>query len=167
MIKSNIKLLVLSFLLLISLRPLQSAEMVDPIKVDWSFKGLTGTFDRASLQRGFQVYKEVCASCHSMQYLSYRNLGEPGGPEFSEQEVKAIAASFEIEDGPDSQGEMFTRPGKPSDKFKSPYPNVQAATAANGGAYPPDMSVLVKARKGGANYTFIRFLSVTKSLPQV
>ena len=128
--------------------------MVDPIKVDWSFKGLTGTFDRASLQRGFQVYKEVCASCHSMQYLSYRNLGEPGGPEFSEQEVKAIAASFEIEDGPDSQGEMFTRPGKPSDKFKSPYPNVQAAAAANGGAYPPDMSVLVKARKGGANYIY-------------
>ena len=154
MIKSNIKLLVLSFLFLISLRPLQSAEMVDPIKVDWSFKGLTGTFDRASLQRGFQVYKEVCASCHSMQYLSYRNLGEPGGPEFSEQEVKAIAASFEIEDGPDSQGEMFTRPGKPSDKFKSPYPNVQAATAANGGAYPPDMSVLVKARPGGADYMY-------------
>jgi len=154
MIKSNLKLFVLSFFLLISLRPLQSAEMVDPIKVDWSFKGLTGTFDRASLQRGFQVYKEVCASCHSMQYLSYRNLGEPGGPEFSEQEVKAIAASFEIEDGPDSQGEMFTRPGKPSDKFKSPYPNVQAATAANGGAYPPDMSVLVKARKGGANYIY-------------
>ena len=154
MIKFNLKLIVLSFLLLISLKPLQSAEMVDPIKVDWSFKGLTGTFDRASLQRGFQVYKEVCASCHSMQYLSYRNLGEPGGPEFSEQEVKAIAASFEIEDGPDSQGEMFTRPGKPSDKFKSPYPNVQAATAANGGAYPPDMSVLVKARKGGANYIY-------------
>ena len=154
MTKFNIKLLVLSFLLLISLRPLQSAEMVDPIKVDWSFKGLTGTFDRASLQRGFQVYKEVCASCHSMQYLSYRNLGEPGGPEFSEQEVKAIAASFEIDDGPDSQGEMFTRPGKPSDKFKSPYPNTQAAIAANGGAYPPDMSVLVKARKGGANYIY-------------
>ena len=82
MIKSNLKLFVLSFLLLISLRPLQSAEMVDPIKVDWSFKGLTGTFDRASLQRGFQVYKEVCASCHSMQYLSYRNLGEPGGLSF-------------------------------------------------------------------------------------
>ena len=107
MIKSNLKLFILSFLLLISFKPLQSAEMVDPIKVDWSFKGLTGTFDRASLQRGFQVYKEVCASCHSMQYLSYRNLGEPGGPEFSEQEVKAIAASFEIEDGPDAQGECL------------------------------------------------------------
>ena len=154
MIKSNLKILVLSFFLIISFKPLQGAEMVEPIKVDWSFKGLTGTFDRASLQRGFQVYKEVCASCHSMQYLSYRNLGEPGGPEFSELEVKAIAASFEIEDGPDSQGEMFTRPGRPSDKFKSPYPNVQAATAANGGAYPPDMSVLVKARKGGANYIY-------------
>tara|TARA_X000000950_G_C13693766_1_gene569222 strand:+ start:54 stop:641 length:588 start_codon:yes stop_codon:yes gene_type:complete len=89
-----------------------------------------------------------------MQYLSYRNLGEPGGPEFSEVEVKAIAASLEVTDGPDSQGEMFTRPGRPSDKFVSPYPNVQAATAANGGAYPPDMSVLVKARKGGANYIY-------------
>ena len=154
MIKSNLRLLVLSLLLLIPLKPLQSAEMVDPIKVDWSFKGLTGTFDRASLQRGFQVYKEVCASCHSMQYLSYRNLGEPGGPEFSEQEVKAIAASFEIKDGPDAQGEMFTRPGKPSDKFKSPYPNIEASTVANGGAYPPDMSVLVKARPGGADYMY-------------
>ena len=126
MIKSNIRLVFSILLLLIFLKPAQSAEMVDPIKVDWSFKGLTGTFDRASLQRGFQVYKEVCASCHSMQYLSYRNLGEPGGPEFSEQEVKAIAASFEIQDGPDPQGEMFTRPGRPSDKFKSPYPNIQA-----------------------------------------
>ena len=154
MIKSNLKLAFLIFFYLISVKPLQSAEMVDPIKVDWSFKGLTGTFDRASLQRGFQVYKEVCASCHSMQYLSYRNLGESGGPEFSELEVKAIAASFEIEDGPNDQGEMFTRPGRPSDKFKNPYPNVQAATAANGGAYPPDMSVLVKARKGGANYIY-------------
>ncbi len=152
--RSNLRLVYLIILFIISLRPIQSAEMVDPIKVDWSFKGLTGTFDRASLQRGFQVYKEVCSSCHSMQYLSYRNLGEKGGPEFSEEEVKAIAASFEIQDGPDSQGEMFERPGRPSDKFKNPYPNVQAAIAANGGAYPPDMSVLVKARKGGANYIY-------------
>ena len=154
MIKSKKKLLASILILLTSFKQLNSAEMVEPIKVDWSFKGLTGTFDRASLQRGFQVYKEVCSSCHSMQYLSYRNLGEPGGPEFSEQEVKAIAASFEIDDRPDSQGEMFTRPGRPSDKFKNPYPNVQAAIAANGGAYPPDMSVLVKARKGGANYIY-------------
>tara|TARA_B100001121_G_scaffold304666_1_gene320584 strand:+ start:1472 stop:2254 length:783 start_codon:yes stop_codon:yes gene_type:complete len=154
MIKFKFKLAYFILIFLLPLKTLQTAEMTEPIKVDWSFKGLTGTFDRASLQRGFQVYKEVCSSCHSMQYLSYRNLGEPGGPEFTEQEVKAIASSFEIQDGPDSQGEMFTRPGRPSDKFKNPYPNEQAATAANGGAYPPDMSVLVKARKGGANYIY-------------
>ena len=141
-------------IILILANPLNSAEKEDLLKVKWSFKGLTGKFDRASLQRGYQVYNEVCSSCHSMQYLSYRNLGEPGGPEFSEAEVKAIAASIEIEDGPDSQGEMFTRSGRPSDKFKSPYPNVNASIAANGGAYPPDMSVLVKARPGGADYIY-------------
>ena len=155
MIRFNFKrLIIVISLTLIFIKPLFSAETIDPIKVNWSFKELTGKFDRASLQRGFQVYKEVCASCHSMQYLSYRNLGEPGGPEFTQEEVKAIAASVEIEDGPDSQGEMFTRSGKPSDKFKSPYPNVEASTAANGGAYPPDMSVLVKARPGGADYMY-------------
>ena len=155
MIRFNFKKLIIVILsTLIFIKPLFSAETIDPIKVNWSFKELTGKFDRASLQRGFQVYKEVCASCHSMQYLSYRNLGEPGGPEFTQDEVKAIAASVEIEDGPDSQGEMFTRPGKPSDKFKSPYPNVEASTVANGGAYPPDMSVLVKARPGGADYMY-------------
>ena len=155
MIRFNSKRLIIVILsTLIFIKPLFSAESIDPIKVNWSFKELTGKFDRASLQRGFQVYKEVCASCHSMQYLSYRNLGEPGGPEFTQEEVKAIAASVEIEDGPDSQGEMFTRPGKPSDKFKSPYPNVEASTVANGGAYPPDMSVLVKARPGGADYMY-------------
>ena len=155
MIRFNFKRLIIVILsTLIFTKPLLSAETIDPIKVNWSFKELTGKFDRASLQRGFQVYKEVCSSCHSMQYLSYRNLGEPGGPEFTLEEVKAIAASVEIEDGPDSQGEMFTRPGKPSDKFKNPYPNVEASTVANGGAYPPDMSVLVKARPGGADYMY-------------
>ena len=149
-----IRLLNLVFIISLLINPLHTAESGDLVKVKWSFKGLTGKFDRASLQRGFQVYKEVCSSCHSMQYLSYRNLGEPGGPEFSEAEVKLIAASIEIDDGPDSQGEMFTRPGRPSDKFKSPYPNVNASIAANGGAYPPDMSVLVKARPGGSNYIY-------------
>jgi ubiquinol-cytochrome c reductase cytochrome c1 subunit len=124
------------------------------LKVNWKFQGITGKFDRASLQRGYQVYNEVCSSCHSMRLLSYRNLGEKGGPEFSVDQVKAIAATFEVIDGPDNQGEMFTRLGKPSDKFVLPYPNVQASAAANGGAYPPDMSVLVKARKGGANYIY-------------
>jgi ubiquinol-cytochrome c reductase cytochrome c1 subunit len=155
MIKYNNKKFILILIVIFAfINPLKSAEQGELLKVDWSFKGLTGKFDRASLQRGFQVYKEVCSSCHSMQYLSYRNLGELGGPEFSEAEVKAIAASIEIDDGPDSQGEMFTRPGRPSDKFKSPYPNVNASTAANGGAYPPDMSVLVKARPGGSNYIY-------------
>ena len=152
--KSKLAGIISAILIFFFSSSLYSAEQNDPIKVNWSFKGLTGKFDRAALQRGFQVYKEVCSSCHSMQYLSYRNLGESGGPEFSEAEVQAIASSIEIEDGPDSQGEMFTRPGRPSDKFKSPYPNVNASIAANGGAYPPDMSVLVKARPGGSAYIY-------------
>ena len=152
MFKKNLKIGLL-ILLLTSFTSLFASDK-ELIKVDWSFKGMTGKFDRSSLQRGYQVYNEICASCHSMDLLSYRNLGEKGGPEFSIDQVKAIAASFEVTDGPDSQGEMFTRPGRPSDKFVSPYPNVQASTAANGGAYPPDMSVLVKARKGGADYIY-------------
>ncbi len=130
------------------------ASDTELLKVNWSFKGFTGKFDRSSLQRGYQVYTEVCSSCHSMRLLSYRNLGEKGGPEFSIEQVKAIASNFEVTDGPDSQGEMFVRPGRPSDKFVSPYSNIQAAIAANGGAYPPDMSVLVKSRKGGSNYIY-------------
>ena len=126
----------------------------DYVKTKWSFKGIFGTFDRASLQRGYQVYQEVCSGCHSVQHLSYRNLSEKGGPEFSVEEAKAIAAQFEVEDGPNSDGEMFTRLGRLSDKFVKPYPNVEASTAANGGAYPPDMSVLAKARKGGADYIY-------------
>ncbi len=124
------------------------------LKTDWTFKGLFGKFDRGSLQRGYQVYTEVCASCHSMKYLTYRNLSEKGGPEFSEAEAKAIAANFEVTDGPNSSGEMFTRPAKLSDKFVMPYANDEEAKSANGGAYPPDMSVLVKARKGGADYIY-------------
>jgi ubiquinol-cytochrome c reductase cytochrome c1 subunit len=126
----------------------------DMLKIDWSFAGLTGKFERDSLQRGYQVYKEVCSSCHSMKYLSYRNLGQKGGPEFTLEEVKAIAASYDVEDGPNSEGEMYERPGRPSDHFVNPYPNDNAAIAANGGAYPPDMSVLAKARTGGANYIY-------------
>ncbi len=151
----KVRFLILSIIFFtITFNSVRSEEKVELLKIDWSFKGVTGKFDRASLQRGYQVYTEVCASCHSMNLVSYRNLGEPGGPEFSVEQVKAIAANFEVEDGPNSDGEMFTRPGRPSDKFVSPYPNVQAATAANGGAYPPDMSVLVKARKGGSDYIY-------------
>ncbi len=145
-----------SIIILLSLNSYSaiSAEKVEYLKTDWSFKGLFGKFDRASLQRGYQVYTEVCAACHSMKYLSYRNLSEKGGPEFSVAQAKAIAASFEVTDGPNSDGEMFTRPGKLSDKFVMPYENVKAAETANGGAYPPDMSVLVKARGGGVDYIY-------------
>jgi len=129
-------------------------KKVDLIEKNWSFNGVFGTFDRASLQRGYQVYTEVCSGCHSVQYLSYRNLSEKGGPEFSVEEAKAIASQFEVEDGPNSDGEMFFRLGRLSDKFVKPYPNVEASTAANGGAYPPDMSVLAKARAGGADYIY-------------
>jgi len=127
---------------------------VEFLKNNWSFEGVFGTFDRASLQRGYQVYQEVCSGCHSVKHLSYRNLSEKGGPEFSLEESKAIAAQFEITDGPNEDGEMFTRPARLSDKFVSPFPNVKAAASANDGAYPPDMSVLAKARKGGADYIY-------------
>ena len=145
-----------SIIILLSLNSYSviSAEKVEYLKTDWSFKGLFGTFDRASLHRGYHVYTEVCAACHSMKYLSYRNLSEKGGPELSVAQAKAIAASFEVTDGPNADGEMFQRPGKLSDKFVMPYENVKAAEAANGGAYPPDMSVLVKARGGGVDYIY-------------
>ena len=162
------KKLIKSFLILFliigfsSQKTFSAEEGIEPIKIDWSFKGFLGKFDRASLQRGYQVYNEVCASCHSMQYLSYRNLAEQGGPEFSKEEAKAIASSFEVTDGPNADGEMFTRPGKLSDKFINPYQNVQEAIASNGGAYPPDMSVLVKARKGGADYIYAVLMGYTE-----
>ena len=152
--KKFLKLLSLIILFFGSSLNSYSAEKVEYLKTDWSFKGLFGKFDRGALQRGYQVYSEVCSSCHSMKYVSYRNLAEEGGPEFTEAQAKAIAASFEVTDGPNADGEMFTRPGKLSDKFVMPYENVKAAQAANGGAYPPDMSVLVKARGGGANYIY-------------
>lgn len=118
-------------------------------EIRFSFDGLFGHFDRASAQRGFQVYKEVCSTCHSMHLLSYRNLGELG---LSEAEVRAIAATVQIQDGPNDEGQMFERPGRPSDGFRSPFPNEKAARAANNNAYPPDLSVIVKAREGGADY---------------
>jgi ubiquinol-cytochrome c reductase cytochrome c1 subunit len=153
-VKNFYKILVIIILFCGASYNSNAAEKVEYLKTDWSFKGFFGKFDRGALQRGYQVYTEVCSSCHSMKYVSYRNLAEKGGPEFSEEQAKAIAASFEITDGPNADGEMYTRPGKLSDKFVMPYENVKAAQAANGGAYPPDMSVLVKARGGGANYIY-------------
>jgi len=149
-----VKIFFIAFVTTISNSAYSEEKKIEFIKNDWSFEGIFGTFDRSSLQRGYQVYQEVCSGCHSIQHLSYRNLSEKGGPEFSLDEAKAIAAQFEVTDGPNDDGEMFTRPRRLSDKFVNPFPNIQAATAANGGAYPPDMSVLVKARKGGADYIY-------------
>lgn len=117
--------------------------------VHWSFSGAFGTFDQAALRRGFQVYKEICSACHSMNLVHYRDLAALG---YSEDEIKAIAASVQITDGPNDNGDMYDRPGRPSDAFKAPFANEQAARAANGGALPPDLSLIVKARKGGADY---------------
>ncbi len=115
----------------------------------WSFSGLFGTFDRAALKRGFQVYKSVCAGCHGLRLVAYRNLMDIG---FTEDEVKAVAGEYQFMDGPNDAGEMFERPGKPSDRFKSPFANDEAARASNNGALPPDLSLIVKARLGGADY---------------
>jgi ubiquinol-cytochrome c reductase cytochrome c1 subunit len=153
-VKNFFKILPLIILFLGISKNISAAEKFEYLKTDWTFKGLFGKFDRGALQRGYQVYTEVCSSCHSMKYVSYRNLAEKGGPEFTQEQAKVIAASFEVMDGPNSDGEMFTRPGKLSDKFVMPYENVKAAQAANGGAYPPDMSVLLKARGGGENYIY-------------
>jgi len=148
------KIIIALFLSLVPLTVFSEENNNKFIETNWTFDGLFGTFDRASLQRGYQVYTEVCSGCHSVQHLSYRNLSEKGGPEFSADEAKAIASQFEVEDGPNSDGEMFVRSARLSDKFVKPYPNVEASTAANGGAYPPDMSVLAKARTGGADYIY-------------
>jgi ubiquinol-cytochrome c reductase cytochrome c1 subunit len=118
---------------------------------EWSFDGVFGTYDRASLQRGFQVYKEVCSVCHPVKHLSFRDLTQIG---YSEDEVKAIAAGYQIADGPNDEGQMFQRPGRPSDPIPGPFPNDQAARVANNGALPPDQSLIVKARPGGPNYVY-------------
>ncbi len=115
----------------------------DPKEMSWSFTGPFGTYDKAQLQRGLKVYKEVCSACHSMNLVAFRTLSDLG---YSDAQVKAFAASYTINDGPNDAGEMFDRPGKPSDYFQAPFANEEAAAAANGGAAPPDMSLLAKAR---------------------
>lgn len=131
----------------------EGAARPPPAQV-WSADGLFGTFDRSSLRRGYQVYKEVCAACHGMEQLHFRMLGQKGGPEFSAAEVKALAADYQVLDGPDEAGDMFERAGLARDAFPAPFPNEKAARAANGGAWPPDLSLMVKARKGGADYLY-------------
>ena len=133
--------------------------------IDWSFEGPFGGFDRNALRRGFKVYQEVCSVCHATEFLHYRNLSQEGGPEFSEAEVKALASAYTVEDGPDEFGDMFERPALPRDRFISPFPNAQAARAANAGALPPDLSLIVNARPNGANYLYALLTSYEQTPP--
>ncbi|XP_066521351.1 cytochrome c1, heme protein, mitochondrial isoform X2 [Hoplias malabaricus] len=122
-----------------------------PPAFPWNHSGFLSALDHSSVRRGYQVYKQVCSACHSMEYLAFRNLV---GVSHTEEEVKALAEEVEVVDGPDESGEMFTRPGKLSDYFPKPYPNEEAARAANNGALPPDLSYIVNARHGGEDYVF-------------
>jgi ubiquinol-cytochrome c reductase cytochrome c1 subunit len=146
------RLVALAAALALSAPGLASAAEGGPLpEQHWPFQGLFGTFDRAAAVRGLQVYQEVCATCHSLSLIAYRNLEALG---LSEEQVKAIAEAATVTDGPNDQGEMFDRPGRPSDRFVAPFPNPQAARAANNGALPPDLSLMVKARKGGPDYVY-------------
>jgi len=138
---------------------LASGSGNDLPKHNWSFKGLTGTFDKSAVQRGFKVYREVCSGCHSMSLLYYRDLIDIG---FSDEEVKAIAAEYTVIDGPNEEGEMFERPAKPSDRFVPPFSNEQEARISNNGSYPPDLSVITKAKKHGPDYIFNLLLGYTE-----
>ncbi|AWB08910.1 cytochrome c1 (plasmid) [Azospirillum humicireducens] len=129
----------------------QAAEGVHIPKQNWPHSGIFGTIDKASAQRGFQIYKEVCAACHSMRLVPIRTLAGIG---FSEDELKAIAAGYEVQAGPNDAGEMFMRPAVPADRFPSPFANDQAARASNNGALPPDLSLMAKARVGGEDYLY-------------
>ncbi len=127
----------------------------------FEFEGPFGTYDRAALQRGFQVYKEVCSACHGLNHVAFHNMDEEGGPGFTEAQAKAIAAGYKIPADPNDKGELFddkgtrlTRAGILADKFPSPYPNEEAARANNSGSLPPDLSMIVKARAGGADYVY-------------
>lgn len=136
----------------------------EPPAQNWSFNGIFGTFDRAAAQQGFQVYTEVCSACHSLDLIAYRNLGELG---YSPEEVAAIASQHVVTDGPDDNGEMFQRPGSPTDRFVSPFPNEQAARAGNNGALPPDLSVIVQARTGGSDYIYAFLTGFGEAPPEI
>lgn len=136
-----------------------------PKQVEWSFAGPFGTYDKAQLQRGLKVYKEVCSACHSMDLVAFRTLEDLG---YSEAQVKAFAAEYTIEDGPNDDGDMFERPGLPSDYFTPPFPNMQAAAASNGGAAPPDFSLIAKARgveRGFPTFIFDIFTQYAENGP--
>lgn len=128
----------------------------------WSFAGPFGTYDKAQLQRGFKVYREVCSACHSLKQVSFRNLAQDGGLGYTEEQAKTIAAEYTVTDGPNDDGDMFERPAILADKFPSPFPNEQAARASNGGAYPPDFSLLAKARAAHRGFPWFVFDAFTQ-----
>lgn len=133
-------------------QPLEASEMIaHPPKMSWPHKFGINSFDHASIRRGWEVYKQVCAACHSLQYVHYRQMVDVF---LTEEEARAEAAEILVEDGPDDTGKMFMRPGKLADAVPNPYPNQEAARAANNGAYPPDLSLIVIARDGGEDYIF-------------
>jgi ubiquinol-cytochrome c reductase cytochrome c1 subunit len=134
-----------------------------PEKQTWSFNGIFGTFDRGALKRGYQVYSEVCVSCHGLGLIAYRNLMDIG---FTEDEAKEIAAEFEVEDGPNDEGEMFMRPAILADHLVPPYPNTNAARASNNGALPPDLSLMAKARIGGPDYLYALMTGYHEEAPE-
>lgn len=145
----------------------QAAEypLVKPVEQRWSFAGPFGTYDRAQLQRGLKVYREACSACHGLERVAFRTLADLG---YSEAQVRALAAEYEIQDGPDSFGDMFMRPGIPSDRYPSPFPNPEAAAAANNGAAPPDLSLIAKARaveRGFPTFVFDIFTQYAESGP--
>jgi ubiquinol-cytochrome c reductase cytochrome c1 subunit len=130
---------------------LNAADHIEIPKEKWSFNGILGAFDRQQLQRGFQVYKDVCAACHGLKYIAFRHLEGLG---YSEEQIKTLAATYEVEDGPDENGDMFKRKGKASDHLPKPFANDALARMANGGALPPDLSLMTKARNGGPDYVY-------------
>ena len=146
MVSTVIALVVAATLFAGSTQNARAEEESVPPSQTWSFAGPFGKYDRGALQRGLKVYKEVCSACHSLNYIAFRNLADPGGPGYSTAQAAALAAEYKIKDGPNDQGEMFERPGRPADYFPAPFPNEQAARASNGGAAPPDLSLITKAR---------------------
>src|ERR1043165_999277 len=142
----------------------------EPKEMSWSFAGPFGTYDKAQLQRGLKVYKEVCSACHSMNLVAFRTLEGLG---YSEAQIKTLAAEYPIHDGPNDAGDMFDRPGKPSDPFHAPFPNEQAARASTNGALPPDFSLIAKSRAGagftgydGADYIYSLMTSYKDPAPE-
>jgi ubiquinol-cytochrome c reductase cytochrome c1 subunit len=133
-----------------------------PPHQEWSFAGVFGTYDEASLQRGFQVWKQICSACHPVKHLYFRDLEQIG---YTEDEVKALAATYQVTDGPNDKGQMFERPGRPSDHIPGPFPNDEAAKAANNGALPPDHSEIIKARADGSDYVYALLNGYTTAPP--